>query len=524
MSHLIFFKNRWVRLTAIFPFVAAMLSAADLVGSAAAEENSRAVAVPTKADTVQVIRALPDGGSGSALRGVPSFRSESQTVKSQTVTVELSGEPVWIVEGTMPADSGLSPWDSPFGMHPASVQNSDYSYAKEIGVAWDRTPEYMLWFHGQPDVTRDLYVWDGYDEYFKALPSTINPIRNITVVFDGMVQVPGRKQRSDRPREDISNHLAGTSYLPRDVDAYSRWVKAVVERYDGDGISDMPGLKSPNKYWQVDNEPPRGRSGYPELVRITANAVKSADPKAKVILGGLMMPTGNFLEIYEKSALPILRELNGKYIDIIDFHWFGEAGEWKLFPDLMKRVRSDLASAGFGNTTVWITEMGTYSGQPQARPNKRYQRQSERVQASELVKRYAVSLGAGVSKVFWAWGMIEGFINTGDNDFFDNTGLIYDGIGAGDPGKGIKKISYWSYQKMTELLCSWDAGIPEKVDLGPGAAAYRFKYKDGGGKGVIIAWLDSEAANTEQIIPRINREEPRRETIKPRRRPRFLNR
>ena len=54
-------------------------------------------------------------------------------------------------------------------------------------------------------------------------------------------------------------------YLPKDMGAYVRWVEAVVERYE-DGIDDMPNLKSPIVYWEVDNEPdlhnhrpPRGR-------------------------------------------------------------------------------------------------------------------------------------------------------------------------------------------------------------------------------------------------------------------------
>ena len=42
---------------------------------------------------------------------------------------------------------------------------------------------------------------------------------------------------------------------PNNWSAYLDWVKAVVERYDGDGIDDMPGLKIPVKYWEVMNEP-----------------------------------------------------------------------------------------------------------------------------------------------------------------------------------------------------------------------------------------------------------------------------
>ena len=36
---------------------------------------------------------------------------------------------------------------------------------------------------------------------------------------------------------------------PKDMQAYKRFVSKTVERYDGDGEDDMPGLKIPIKYW-----------------------------------------------------------------------------------------------------------------------------------------------------------------------------------------------------------------------------------------------------------------------------------
>ncbi|MBU0760905.1 MAG: hypothetical protein KJ858_04395, partial [Nanoarchaeota archaeon] len=208
-----------------------------------------------------------------------------------------------------------------------------------------------------------------------------------------------------------------------DEEKYTEWVRAAVERYDGDGTDDMPGLTTPVKYWQIDNEPPRMRDGYVDLVHITYKAIKEADPEAKVLVGGLLMPdlkSGN-TKTYEIVTLPIIKELGGKSIDIFDYHWFGYKGEWKFLPETMKRVRSDLKEAGFPDAAIWFTEMGTYSGNPD-RGGKGFQ--SERDQASEMVKRYVVSIGEGVEKIFWAWGMKEGFEDINDNDFFDNTGFI----------------------------------------------------------------------------------------------------
>lgn len=105
-----------------------------------------------------------------------------------------------------------------------------------------------------------------------------------------------------------------------------------------------------------------------------------------------------------------------------------------------------------------------------------------------MLKRHVVALGEGVEKVFWAWGMIEGFGNVRDNDYFDNTGFVYDGIGPDDAGRAAKKIVYWTYQNMTRLLEHWDASRPEKIGLGDGIIAYRFRLGSGQERGIVVAW------------------------------------
>ena len=111
----------------------------------------------------------------------------------------------------------------------------------------------------------------------------------------------------------------------------------------------------PVKYWQVDNEPPRGREGYADLVRVTSEAIKRADPGAKVLIGGLMqLPYGRRgVQAYEQAFLPILRELEGTNIDVFDMHWFGRIGEWKVFPEVVQRVRQDLQTCGFREMPIF---------------------------------------------------------------------------------------------------------------------------------------------------------------------------
>ena len=48
-----------------------------------------------------------------------------------------------------------------------------------------------------------------------------------------------------------------TKYLskPCSMDDYKTFLLKLIDRYDGDGSNDMPGLTKPIKYWDIMNEP-----------------------------------------------------------------------------------------------------------------------------------------------------------------------------------------------------------------------------------------------------------------------------
>ncbi len=84
---------------------------------------------------------------------------------------------------------------------------------------------------------------------------------------------------------------------PKDLKRWQAFVQAVVERYDGDGEADMPGLIRPALYVQTANEflGPKNRSGgwagtdaaLVDFLRATYDAVKRADADMPVVLGGI---------------------------------------------------------------------------------------------------------------------------------------------------------------------------------------------------------------------------------------------
>lgn len=419
----------------------------------------------------------PFTGEGFGLIEIMTYIQElvhhGATVRFVT-PVELAA----IFEANNPSLSAMSP----FGFHPAGVfkagyTNNGYDDAQNIGVKWTRQGVYAYWFLIQPDLEKQEYDFSLYDRQWGDVPAGMNILANI----------------APQGKTDEGYCVPG-SYLPVDINKYTDFVKATVERYDGDGIADMPGLANPIKYWQVGNEPSAlWATGFAGLQRITYVAIKEACPACNVLIGGVagMPPLDDYLWNFEERYRPILQELGGKYVDIMDFHWYGNAtGDYKGAKDAHDHIRSVLEAEGFPPIPIWITEMGAYSGDPVpvpiSNPPVDYSFQTERQQAFDYLKRFVYPLSFGAKKIFPAFGLVEGFKY--DGGYFDYTGLIYDGWGDDDPGLGVKKLGYYTYKLMTEKLEGSDWDNIEKIQKSDNVYIYKFTRD---GRPVWVAWWDS---------------------------------
>ena len=379
--------------------------------------------------------------------------------------------------------------DSPFGFHPAGIYNLDYlkkfnknefSDAQYIGVKWHRSNIPLWWFIVQPNINKPVYDFKLYDKFYGEVPKGINILANIGI---------------ESPI-DPKGYIQPNTYLPIDEEKYKTFVKTTVERYDGDGIDDMPYLVNPIKYWQVDNEPTSGPiTDFAQLQKITYNAIKEVCPDCKVLIGGSAQAAteGNFavgkahLDWFNKFYVPILKELNGKYVDIFDFHWYGDAtGNYQSCGEVYNSICLILTEYNFKKIPIWITEMGSYSGAP-ARDNllASFSFQTEKQQAMDYLKRFVFSLLLGVEKVFPAFGLIEGFQNT--DGYFDHTGIIYDGKGSNDLGLGIKKLAYYTYKLMVEKLEGSDWNNIKTIQESDNVYAYKFTKNS---KPIWVVWWD----------------------------------
>jgi hypothetical protein len=168
---------------------------------------------------------------------------------------------------------------------------------------------------------------------------------------------------------------------PRYLQDYYDFVANVVERYDGDGHWDMPGLKYPVLYYEIESEAQhegfwRGTAkDYGVLLRLAHNAAKEACPDSQIILSGI-----NFGEWFDQDSstqelkkqfqrLPLFHRKAFEFVsytlslvdyyDAIEFHYNrdyrGVFGTVKYLRSELKKYGQDKPIwAGDTASTTWL--------------------------------------------------------------------------------------------------------------------------------------------------------------------------
>lgn len=268
----------------------------------------------------------------------------------------------------------------------SDLVKKDLDLMKEAGIGWRRVN--LNWSRYEKDKT---YLDKAIIEANKR---NINIL--VMIIMGEYSVFPEQGVKSKRFRKSIQD--------------FEKFVAEVSERYDGDSIKDAPG--SPLiEYWQIENEEtgpghfwkrkkfskkPGPAEKYVEVLKTAYKAIKTNQPNAKVVLGGLGgYDRKNYLE-------GILKADGGKYFDILDFHIYLDFPSFWNVLKVDKRVdkfREQLKRFGFSKP-IWATEMTT--GQ-QALKKEKTLEDKEKVLAELVVKRYAVLLSEGVEKAFWKY-------------------------------------------------------------------------------------------------------------------------
>lgn len=285
-----------------------------------------------------------------------------------------------------------------------------------------------------------------------------------------------------------------------DWEAFDAFVSAVVERYDGDGVDDMPGLKTRVEAWEIGNEIDGecggfggDPAGYVELLSRAYGVIKAADPQAIVLNGGALevlgfdgQPTQRIGDFW-KSFFALGGD---QYLDVFNFHHNHERNRADDSPDRWEKTLiffNELMESSDGRKPLWVTEFGTYAGTPSAPSRDGRQEnlptQSEAFQASWYFRYSVIGFANGLERVF-----------------IDLQGDDKVGIGASSyfnegPGKdGQARAFLATLQGVNELLVGFD-GV-EQI----GEGQYLFEVD---GRDIYALWdgaLPSDLANASTLM------------------------
>jgi hypothetical protein len=316
-----------------------------------------------------------------------------------------------------------------FGFQDVNAGNIQYfPLMAEIGIKWVRTNVY--WSDIEP-IREDppRYHWEKYDELFKRL---------VEMGFTPIITIAGNPSW-------ISTYRGGP-FDKGDVKDYLRFVKAMVERYDGDGKNDAPG--SPKiVYWEIYNEPDLtslewarnhgwGFWGnepikYANLLKAVYPVIKGVSKDAQMVFGGIALD--NWTYFNSQFLDKVLKAGAGPYFDIMNFHYyFPFHNVWDRYgPDIIGKtnyIRDLLASYGL-RKDIFCTEMGIWSEQ----------NSSLEFQASYLTKLFIRGMAADLKSMIW-FTLVD----------FDTKGM--------DPTRGVfdtkmnKKPSYHALKHLTSYM------------------------------------------------------------------------
>lgn len=164
---------------------------------------------------------------------------------------------------------------------------------QDTGVPWVR--EEISWGILERN-RKDGREWYQYDDRLKQIAQAGYGIIGMISTTPNWARVADCEERVNRY---AARGITTATYWcpPANVQDFYDIVRATVERYDGDGERDADG--SPRvAVWQIWNEPnawetwPGTPAEYGDLLQAGYNAVKSADPTAKVTTGGLYIFDG----------------------------------------------------------------------------------------------------------------------------------------------------------------------------------------------------------------------------------------
>jgi polysaccharide biosynthesis protein PslG len=216
------------------------------------------------------------------------------------------------------------------------------------------------------------------------------------------------------------------SYPPTDLNDYASYVHAAAAHFAPHGVHTYEIWNEPNLagFWA----PAPDAARYTQLLRLAYPAIKSSDPTATVLTGGLS-PGGTPGTITSTYTNPVTfleqmyKDGAHRYFDAVGWHpysypyglGFYTWSAWSQMSQTSPSARSVMAAYGDSGKQIWPTEMGAPTGTSS-------QAVTEAAQAQLVTEMYSKLKG-------WSWagpGFVYNFRDKGTDpsDREDNFGIV----------------------------------------------------------------------------------------------------
>lgn len=229
--------------------------------------------------------------------------------------------------------------------------------ADDLGATWIRVD--LSWNDIQPDSSND-YLWSRFDRIAEgARVHRLNVLATIAYT-------PAWARQA--------GCMDSPSCAPADPAAFAAFAAKVAARYAPLGVHTWEVWNEPNfGFWTPRADP----AGYERLLADTSAALRKADPKAFVVLGGLAAvrtdPATGALSPYD--FVSAVFKLGGNHaVDAVAYHPYNGAdlpssyanGEtpFDRISSSGDSVAAALAEYGSANMPIWITETGVSTNAP----------------------------------------------------------------------------------------------------------------------------------------------------------------
>lgn len=265
--------------------------------------------------------------------------------------------PIIFPQSPLGKDFGMSVGETLLGLSSADL-NARLNDMASLGLGWIRFD--IQWDYVQPN-NATTYNWAALDRVVAAAKAHHIQILAILDYTPQWARVSGCPSGTDK-------------CLPANPLLFANFAKAVVTRYSPQGISDWEIWNEPNLRKTV--QPGNSAAAYEKLLQESYIAIKTVDPDATVMIGGLspaatengdIAPIDFLTQLYADGAEP--------YFDALAFHpytyptmpsnfhpWNG----WSQMAQTNPSLRSVMTANGDDNKKIWITEYGAPTGGPGA--------------------------------------------------------------------------------------------------------------------------------------------------------------